>query len=380
MKILFITDLFPISNDNEPRTLEDFVNNWKQLGHTVDVIKPNFIPNSILRSKKLFPEQHYKQEPTDYDLHNLNFITPFWFNVSDKLPEGFDVEKYDVIASHMPAGNLFAQKLLEKKKKHWSCAIHASDIEVLTSPLYKIYFAKKLKNCFLKADKIAARSFVLKNKIEELIPEVKGKVFCAYSGIEEKEILPLEIFEKKANQFGEDGVIKITTVSSLIKRKNIQTIINALSKVSFKNWKYSIIGKGKELTYLKKLAKKLELSDKIEFLGNLPNQDVLRKLEKTDIFVLMSKRETFGMVYLEALAKGNIVIASKDDGIDGIMKNNQNGFCLSTEQELTTLLNELATSNADYRKETLKNAHSTITNYTKKIAASNYINILADQF
>lgn len=49
MNILFITDLYPV-NENEkttPKTLLNFVKEWENSGHNVDVIKPNFILNSF---------------------------------------------------------------------------------------------------------------------------------------------------------------------------------------------------------------------------------------------------------------------------------------------------------------------------------------------
>ena len=50
MNILFITDLYPVKNTEPttPRTLSDFVSEWKKQGHKVDIIKPNFILNSFL--------------------------------------------------------------------------------------------------------------------------------------------------------------------------------------------------------------------------------------------------------------------------------------------------------------------------------------------
>ena len=56
MKILFATDLYPVS-DNEkttPRTLYNFVQGFKAAGVEVDIIKPNFILNSFLRKKPFY--------------------------------------------------------------------------------------------------------------------------------------------------------------------------------------------------------------------------------------------------------------------------------------------------------------------------------------
>ena len=61
MKILFITDLYPVKEDEKttPRTLYDFVQGFKKAGHDVNVIKPNFILNSFLRGKPFYKTGQY---------------------------------------------------------------------------------------------------------------------------------------------------------------------------------------------------------------------------------------------------------------------------------------------------------------------------------
>lgn len=68
------------------------------------------------------------------------------------------------------------------------------------------------------------------------------------------------------------------------------------------------------------------LDKNVTFTGHLPQHEVYEKMRQSDIFVLPSVGETFGMVYLEAMASGCIVVGTKDDGIDGIIKDGENGF------------------------------------------------------
>ena len=55
MNILFITDLYPIKDSEKttPRTLFDFVKEWKKQGNKVDVLKPNFILNSLYAKNRI---------------------------------------------------------------------------------------------------------------------------------------------------------------------------------------------------------------------------------------------------------------------------------------------------------------------------------------
>ena len=49
-------------------------------------------------------------------------------------------------------------------------------------------------------------------------------------------------------------------------------------------------------------------------------------MEESDVFAMVSSPETFGLVYIEAMAKGCVTIGSKGEGIDGVIVNNENGF------------------------------------------------------
>ena len=72
MKILFITDLYPIKKgeNNSPKTLHNFVLEWMKAGHCVDVVKPNFLLNSFLRAKCFYPDGVYENEGVK--IFNLN--------------------------------------------------------------------------------------------------------------------------------------------------------------------------------------------------------------------------------------------------------------------------------------------------------------------
>ena len=76
------------------------------------------------------------------------------------------------------------------------------------------------------------------------------------------------------------------------------------------------------------------------------------------------------MVYLEAMASGCITVCLEDDGIDGIIKDEVNGFTCTTKNVQNTILKIINSAKND---EILANSYNTILNYTEEKAAQNYL-------
>ena len=114
----------------------------------------------------------------------------------------------------------------------------------------------------------------------------------------------------------------------------------------------------------------------IYLLGRIPRNEVLKLMEESDVFVMISKDETFGLVYLEAMSKGCIVIASKNEGMDGIIEHGVNGYLCQAgnEEELVEVLREIRNLSAPKRKSIAANAIETVKKMTDKIVAEDYLN------
>lgn len=371
MRILLVTDLYPLENSSEPQTIKEFAKNWTALGHQVDVIRPNFLFNTVIRKRKIFPEKTYFED--GITIYNVNCLTPFFFNITKKLPEDFKVYNYNMVISHMPSGALFAFKLVEKcPAVPFAISVHSSDITVLSNPIYGIYFKKRLLKAYKRADCISARSIILSNKIKELSPFAENKTFIAPSGVKQEIIEPQEFFDEKASRKSSPFVI--TTVAKLIKRKNIDIIIKAVARTNIKDIVLKIIGDGEQANYLKKLVEIYNLQDKVVFEGHLPNDEVLLQLRDSDLFTLVSDHETFGMAYLEAAARANIIIATKNDGIDGIIKDGINGFTCNPEVvELTNLIKKVYNLSAEEKSKILTNSRNYLIENDDISVSKNYL-------
>ena len=352
MKILFITDLYPVNRDEKttPKTLLSFVQEWEKQGHSVDIIKPNFIFNSFLRGKPFYKTGQYG------NVLNINYWTPFWFDVKRKQPALLPSCHPDILTiAHMPSGILYADKL----GVPFVAGVHNSDLEVLTNPLYEFHFKKRLKKALDNAKAIACRSFVIKDKLLKLYPEFESKTFTAPSGIDENIIHPSPFTRHPSP-------IKVLTCANLKKRKNVDKVIEACK--GLESFELTVIGDGYERKRLEKLDKN------VKFTGWLPHNKVLEKMSESDIFILPSVGETFGMVYLEAMACGCITICTKDDGIAGIIKNGENGFLtLPISSEIKKLLLNIKNMDNDSLKTLRYNSLQTIREYTSDKCAREYL-------
>ena len=207
-KILLITDLYPINDyDKIPLAVENFAIALKEYGFDITIIKPNFLFNSIIRKRKFYKDGIYYRK--SIKIYNKNFFLPFIFNSFKPL------EEFDLIISHMPSGNIYADLLNKKLNLPRISIVHNSDFRVLSNFKYSFYFKKRLLKALNNSNLIGARNFNLKKKL--------NADFILPSFVDEKFILNKKTAQKK---------LKIITISNLIKRKNIDMVVDSLSKLN----------------------------------------------------------------------------------------------------------------------------------------------------
>jgi len=111
-------------------------------------------------------------------------------------------------------------------------------------------------------------------------------------------------------------------------QKGVDVLLKSFSTV-LKNHKavLNIIDTGPRLPQYQALAEKLGISEQVRFLGFVEHQDMPRHYQQADLFVLPSRRESFGLVLAEAMACGLPVVATTagaipevvEDGVTGLL-------------------------------------------------------------
>ncbi len=373
MNILLATDLYPLF-ENEvgiPLIIRDFALGFEKEGHTVKVFRPNFMLNVFIRGRKLYRNGKYADKVSGVEVYNKNFLFPFRKNsVLRAYKKFFKDEKFDIILAHMPSGILCADIISKALNIPMLSAVHASDVTVLSDIKY-VLFKKRMVEAYKNAKCILPRSFWLKDKIKKIIPNLEKPCQIIYSGIPAKIIEQNEQIEPK--KFNPKKA-KILTVSSLIKRKNIKPLILAFKKIKKKypNISLEIIGDGKLREKLEILNVKTKAGAK--FSGSLSKDEVMHKMKEADIFILPSKNETFGMVYMEALSAGMAVCCTKNSGIDGILKDGENGFLMKPDKKhIQKVLEKILKLKPKEYAEISKNAFITAKMFSYENSIKNYL-------
>nr|WP_321352418.1 glycosyltransferase family 4 protein [uncultured Methanoregula sp.] len=120
----------------------------------------------------------------------------------------------------------------------------------------------------------------------------------------------------------------IIFVGRLHSVKGVQYLITAMKQIhdEMPDVRLLLVGDGSERFFLENLTSIFGLSDCVDFIGKVPHEKIADYMNRSDIFVLPSISESFGMVNLEAMACGLPIVASRVGGIPDIVLDNVNGY------------------------------------------------------
>ncbi|TVP48689.1 MAG: glycosyltransferase family 4 protein [Gemmatimonadales bacterium] len=139
--------------------------------------------------------------------------------------------------------------------------------------------------------------------------------------------------EELRAELGVDGPM-ILTVAGLIRRKGVDTILRALGRLrDSHDFTLVICGKGPETPALRKLGEELGLTDRLDFRGRVPRDQIQRYFAACDVFILASRMEAAGNVLLEAMGAGRPVIATDSGGPGEYVRNDRTGFVIPVDDD-----------------------------------------------
>lgn len=243
------------------------------------------------------------------------------------------VSKFDIIHLNVvyPAG-LVALYLKKRYKKpillteHWS-GLHENNFKKI--PVYKQFF---IKNIFRKVDFISPVSMYLMNEINKIIKEKKYEII--------PNVVNINLF--KISNSTKNTPKKFLHLSNLDdKVKNISAMLNTSKKLYNEGYKFEFhIGGNGDSSYILDYVNKNNLHNCIKVFSRIEHQEVYKKMNSVDCFVLFSNYENQPCVQIEAFACGIPVIAKNVGGISEFFPDNF-GFLVNNENELYDAMKEV---------------------------------------
>ncbi|MDU5109540.1 MAG: glycosyltransferase, partial [Clostridium sp.] len=144
---------------------------------------------------------------------------------------------------------------------------------------------------------------------------------------------------------------RFLTVAYLKKNKRIDLVIEAFTKLKEKhnNIELYIGGDGPEKTNIQGLIDKHNLNEYVHLLGEVSRKDLPKVMGNSDCFVLPSMYETFGVVYIEALACGIPIIATRCGGPEDFFNENL-GYMIDVDNlnELCNVMENILINNSKF--------------------------------
>ena len=229
------------------------------------------------------------------------------------------VGKIDIIFAHYgPNGNLAVLMKELGVKGQIVTMFHGYDIRRGIEQGGKIYESLfKKGDCFLS---ISDYNF----KHLEAFGAPAAKIRTHPVGID------LERFPFIARRSPDQGPIKILTVGRLIKEKGLffglEVFHRLIDQRAIINIEYYILGDGPDREDLKAMAQKLQIQDKVYFIGSQDQEAVIKVLLGSHLFFLPSIAEALPVVLMEAQATGMPVVATEVGSVVQVMLKDRSGY------------------------------------------------------
>ena len=299
-----------------------------------------------------------------------------WVNMMLRFYKRYEQQhgKPDLIIAHSSIwAGLVAAFIREKFGVPYVITEHRSRFVYNTREareMFEPWFFPYLKTAFEGAAAVVTVSESLQGFIKEIAPQAEDKLFSIPNMVDTEFFCPAKK-EKAEKPF------RFFSLANLIRLKGMDTLIEAFSLASQSfpvPCELVIGGDGPERARLEEMAAGRKLQKQITFTGKLQRQQVRDEMQQAHAFVLASHFEAFGVVFIEAMACGLPVIASRSGGPENIV-NEDNGLLVATQkpEPLAEALIQMVKHYNNFHPKTIR--EETVSDYGKKAVAKKYLTL-----
>lgn len=283
----------------------------------------HFISSSMpFRLNKMYHNIFYHQ--VEVNQYSVFQYPPYDIALASKMAEVANRENLDVLHVHYAIPHAVCAILAKQMCKvdlKIVTTLHGTDITVLGSDPS---LTEAIKFGIEKSDAVTAVSNALIEQTYEVIQPDK-QIEPVYNFIDERIYKKTDASHLKKQFEIQDDEKVIIHVSNFRPVKRVQDVVKTFAKISARMpAKLLLVGDGPEMTIVCKLVKKLGITDKVHLLGKQENLEELYSI--SDLMLLLSEKESFGLVTLEAMACGVPCIGTNVGGMPEVIQHGKTGY------------------------------------------------------
>jgi len=301
----------------------------KQLRDLVNVLQPNSDTLYIVsgnKAKDIDFEKNIKFSPINHKKGKTKLTRIIRYLVTQvmltlEMLNHNKIDKWFFFGGDLLLIPLFTCKLLQKKVALLTVS-HSGKASESGDKTFSELFYILNRLCYDLSTLIILYSSNLIKEWE--LEKYRDKIQIAH-----KHYLNFETFSPNQRLSERDEVIGF--VGSLIKRKNVMSLIKAAKRVKQKKpeVEFYIIGEGPEEEKIKRYIKENDMREYVHLLGWVQHEELPRYLNEMKLFVFPTHHEGLPNVVLEAMACGTPVLATPTDAIPDVIDHKENGFLLN---------------------------------------------------
>lgn len=283
----------------------------------------HFISSSLpFRLNRMYHNVYYHQ--VEVNQYSVFQYPPYDIALASKIAEVINREELDVLHVHYAIPHAVCAilaKQMSKRDVKIITTLHGTDITVLG---YDPSLTDAIQFGIEQSDLVTAVSKSLIEQTYDLIQPEK-KIEAVYNFIDQrvyKKVDSSYLREEYEIRPEEKIVIHVSNFRAV---KRVTDVIKTFAKINEKiPAKLLLVGDGPEMSVVCHLVDELGLRDQVLFLGKQDNLEELYSI--SDLMLLLSEKESFGLVLLEAMACGVPCIGTNVGGIPEVITNGETGF------------------------------------------------------
>ncbi len=278
-----------------------------------------------VRLALLNPNVHYHEvNVPEYPLFHYQ---PYELALSSKLVDMVKLYGIELLHVHYAIPHAYAGYMAKQMLKDQGISIpmvttlHGTDITLVGNhPNYKSAVSFSIN----KSDVVTSVSESLKKATHELF-DIKKDIVVIPNFIELNKVNTARSVTCERSVMAHPDERIVTHISNFRKVKRIPDVVKSFNEIQKKiPAKLMMVGDGPEKPKAEKLCEELGISDKVIFFGN--SHEIDKILCFSDLFLLPSETESFGLAALEAMASGVPVISSNTGGLPEVNREGYSGY------------------------------------------------------